>query len=73
MGEPLAGAADTRLYFVDHQQPFFLRRQLAQLPQIVGTRRHDPTFALDDFRQYGHDVLVVLCDGTDGFDHRRHL
>ena len=49
MRKPLAGATDSGLHFVDHEEPFFLRAKFAQLAQVISARLNDATFALQYF------------------------
>ncbi len=46
MGEPLAGASDATLYFVDHQQPAAFVAQATQRAHVVEIRDLDAAFAL---------------------------
>ena len=65
MGKPLAGAADTTLHFIQHQQPAMLVANFPQLLQIMNIWYANTTFPLNGFDQYRHYIMIMFSDLMD--------
>ncbi|MNF97592.1 hypothetical protein D3C84_804270 [compost metagenome] len=57
--EPLAGAADAGLDFVEHQQPRAPVAQFAHGFQVTGRRQLHAALALNRFHQDRHDARAM--------------
>ena len=52
-GEPVAGAPETGLHLIEHQERVALGAQRPHGPQVVRARHVDPPFALEGLEQHG--------------------
>src|SRR5205085_3919590 len=66
--EPFAGAAETALHLVGHEQPVLALAELVQAAQVFEAGDVDAALALDRLDEYGGDVLVVLGDVAHGLE-----
>ena len=56
--EPVAGAADAALHFVEHQQPVVLVAELPQRLEVVDIGHIDAAFALDQLDQTATHAML---------------
>src|SRR5471030_3133288 len=67
--EPLAGAADAGLDFVEHQQPRAPVAEFADSLEVTGRGQLHTAFALDRLHQDRHDAWAMgLLHGVQGLE-----
>ena len=68
MGEPLAGATDSTLHFIDHEQPVFLITNPPQRAHEFHMHGMNAALALHRLKQHRDDIRIALRNMFDCCD-----